>query len=582
MCGIYIEASKKKETINLSRCIKILDQLKKRGPDWFFYKKIKNIFLGQTVLSMSGEKKKNILNHVSRSGRFFLLFNGEIYNYKYLEKKYSLNLRHNFSDTQVLVNLFDKIDIKKILSELDGMFAFVVYDKLKKKIFFSRDLQGEKTLYFYEDNEIFAISSEASSFINEGFDQQVDKSSLQNYFNSRHFLQLRNTSFEKIKNILPGETFEFDFKNFKKKKINKENISKYISEKAYFDNRKKTENDLTLELESLLKKNLQEMIPVGRKYCSILSGGIDSTIISKMIENISEPSFFISLNHIGKDKISNQINKFQKFFKKDIKLIHVSLDKYYYNLKKSLKINASPINSHDFPGKLILAEEVKKRGCKAIFGGDGADELFGGYNTYSEKIKNYRVNNSDYSKYIKSKIKFSRISELPFKNKLDTLWKNSEKAYQFLKKDEKNRQSMMLMDTAIQLSSVGLRGTDLMFMSNAIEPRSVFLRKDIIKFALNLPLEFKIDLSGKKEFKTKILLKKIFTKYFPKELIFQKQGFSGFPNETIKFLENPKDYIANQIVKPKKIFENLRGFKKTDQWKLINIEHFYREVIKEI
>ena len=381
---------------------------------------------------------------------------------------------------------------------------------------------------------------------------------------------------------MPGETFELDLKNFKKKKIYKENISKYISENDYFDNRKKTEEDLTFELENLLKRNLQEMIPENRKYCSIISGGIDSTIISKMIENIAEPSFFISLNHTGKDKISNHIDKFQKFFKKDIKLINVSLEKYYYNLKNSLKINASPINSHDFPGKLILAKEVKKRGCKAIFGGDGADELFGGYNTYSEKIYNYKINNSEYSKYIKNNIKLTSASELSFKNNLAVLWDNSQKAYQFLNKDEKSRQSMMLMDTAVQLSSVGLRGTDLMFMSNAIEPRSVFLRKEIIKFALNLPLEFKIDLSGKKEFKTKILLKKIFKKYFPKKLIYKKQGFSGFPNETMKFLNEPKDFIINKIVKPKYILKNLKKLKKADQWKLVNLEHFYREVFNQI
>ena len=120
----------------------------------------------------------------------------------------------------------------------------------------------------------------------------------------------------------------------------------------------------------------------------------------------------------------------------------------------------------------------------------------------------------------------------------------------------------MLIDTALQLSSVGLRGTDLMFMSNAIEPRSVFLRKEIIKFALNLPLKFKIDFTGKKEFRSKILLKKLFIKYFPKNLIFKKQGFSGFPNETKKFLGNTEDFFINQIVKPKGILRNFSKLKK--------------------
>ncbi|MDC1130515.1 asparagine synthase-related protein [Pelagibacteraceae bacterium] len=578
MCGIYTEVFKSGE-INFPKCLNILGGLKKRGPDWSFYKAINNIFFGQTVLSMAGKKEKNISNHISRSGRFFLLFNGEIYNYKFLEKKYSLNLKKNFSDTQVLVNLFDKKDIKEIIDELDGMYAFIIYDKIKKKIFFTRDTQGEKTLYFYEDSEKFAISSEASSFINTGFNQQVDKSGLQSYLNSRHFLQLRNTCYKKIKNILPGETIELNLNNFKKKIINTKDISEYISEKTYLENKKKTVDELAAELERLLEKNLTEMIPKGRKYCSILSGGIDSTLVSKMLENISKPEFFISLNHLGKDKISNQINKFQKFFKHDINLINVTLENYYHNLKDSLKICSSPINSHDFPGKLIIAREVKNKGCKAIFGGDGADELFGGYSTYFANIKNYKLNNSEYSRFIKNKIKLSIKGELYFKNKLEFLWSNYTKAYQFLGKDEMSRQTMMLLDTALQLSSVGMRGTDLMFMSSAIEPRSVFLRKDIIKFALNLPLKFKVDLTGKEKIRSKILLKKIFIKYFPKEFIFKKQGFSGFPNETKKFLGKPKNFFINQIIKPKNILKSFNKLKKTDQWKLINLEHFYRGII---
>ena len=323
------------------------------------------------------------------------------------------------------------------------------------------------------------------------------------------------------------------------------------------------------------------MVPVDRKYCSIISGGIDSTIISKLLENIADPSFFISLNHVGKDNISNQINKFQKFFKKEIKVVNVSLDKYYFYLKKSLKICSSPINSHDFPGKLIMANEVKKRNCKAIFGGDAADELFGGYSTYSANIKNYNSNSSDYSRYIKNKIKLTSVNELRFKNKLSVIWKNSQKAYQFLRKDERSRQAMMLIDTALQISSVGMRGTDLMFMSKAVEPRSVFLRSDIIKFALNLPLEFKMDLSGKKEFQSKILLKKIFVKFFPKRLIFKKQGFSGFPNETIKFLKQPKDFSINQMIKTKNKTKIFNFLNKSKKWKFINLEHFSREVLNK-
>ena len=79
---------------------------------------------------------------------------------------------------------------------------------------------------------------------------------------------------------------------------------------------------------------------------------------------------------------------------------------FIIKFNKSLQICSSPINSHDFPGKLILAEAIKNQ-TKAIFGGDGADELFGGYETYIQSIKDPQINYSNYTKFINSKITFS-------------------------------------------------------------------------------------------------------------------------------------------------------------------------------
>ena len=75
-------------------------------------------------------------------------------------------------------------------------------------------------------------------------------------------------------------------------------------------------------------------------------------------------------------------------------------------------------------------------------------------------------------------------------------WKKCLKVYSFIKnKKDRNRLAMMLMDSTVQLSSVGLRGCDLMSMYHSVETRSVFLRKEIVKFALNLPLKYKINLN---------------------------------------------------------------------------------------
>ncbi len=581
MCGIFTAIYKKGKNLDINSCLESLEKLKKRGPDWSFYKKKEKIFFGQTVLSMSGRKKIDINSHYSKSKRYFILFNGEIYNYKHLKNKYCSYISDQCSDTEVLVNLFDKLPIDKILNEIDGMYAFLLFDNYRNTITFSRDVQGEKSLYFYEDKEKILISSDSSSFLHRNCEVKLDNISLQNYFNSRHYLQLRETSFQKVKNILPGETIEIDLKNFKKK-IKKKNLFSLIKEKSYLENKKSNIEELSNHLENLLIKNLKQMSPIKRKYCSILSGGIDSTLISKILDKHSNPEFFLTINHLGKDKISNQVNKFKKHFKKKIKIIDVDLNQYYKKLKLSLRVFSSPVASHDFPGKLILSEEAKKNGCKAIFGGDGADELFGGYKTYVNPIKNYKTNTSQYSRYIRSSVKLSKKKNNVFREKLQNYWDKCLSAYSFLEKEEKYRQAMMLIDTSLQLSSVGLRGNDMMFMNNSIESRSVFLRKDIINFALNLPIENKIDLNSKKKFRNKVILKKIFLKYFPKKFIFDKQGFSGFPNETIKFLGKPENFYIKNILKSNGTINDFNDLDYETKWKILNLEHFYREFSSEL
>ena len=194
-----------------------------------------------------------------------------------------------------------------------------------------------------------------------------------------------------------------------------------------------------------------------------------------------------------------KLKNFEKYLNKNISQYKIYKKDYYNYLIKALNICNSPVHSHSFVGQLIISGKINKNDCRALFGGEGADELFGGYETYRQNIQDLNINNSNYTKLLEPKLFSSNNREFNyFKETMNTNWKKSLKSYAFLEnKDQQYRLAMMLMDSIIQLTSNGLRGCDLMSMNYSVESRSVFLRKDIVKFALNLPLKFKINLKQK-------------------------------------------------------------------------------------
>ena len=317
MCGIFLVIPKNNKPININKCKKSLLKLKQRGPDYSFYKIINNIFFGQTILSLTGNNKPKIQNHYSNSKNSLILFNGEIYNYKLLAKKYNFEMNEKITDTEILINLFEKKK-SNFLNELDGMYAFVAYDQIKKKIFIARDPQGEKSLFLFQNDNYIILSSEVNPIIEFLNNLSLEDEILKTYFYTRHFMQFEKTIYKNLSNIEQGQLIEINTLNYKTKKIEEFSLQELIKEQDYnFYNRQK-ENDLVNELDFLIKKNLKEMVPSKRNFATIVSGGVDSTLVSLYLNKISDPKYLISLNHIGKDKISDNIKIFQKYFNKKI------------------------------------------------------------------------------------------------------------------------------------------------------------------------------------------------------------------------------------------------------------------------
>lgn len=174
-----------------------------------------------------------------------------------------------------------------------------------------------------------------------------------------------------------------------------------------------------------------------------------------------------------------------------------------------------------------------------LFGGEGGDEFFGGYDAYlMDPPVGGRFSPSPYLSHETPEVEFISDDPRQLQADLEAAWADSLDAYAFVG-DERERTllAMMYGDAAYQLPAVGLRGADLMSMIWSLETRSVLLRRPIVTFALNLPPSAKINPTAPDpNRRTKRLLKELFLRYYPASLLVGKQGFAGFPNESAAYL----------------------------------------------
>ena len=346
--------------------------------------------------------------------------------------------------------------------------------------------------------------------------------------------------------------------------INKKNYNKYKNMKL---------DHISREFEKLIKKKLNLMKP-GINYGSILSGGIDSSLISYFLQKDKKHKLNICLTHGKKDIPANKVlsKEFQNSINYNkLELINVSNFDYFRNLEETYKKFLYPLSSHDLPGRNLISKVFKKKKLRVIFNGDGADELFGGYEIY----KNINWNTSK----VKILSPYSLINSKnsnQYKNTYSLFKKAYKKYKSFLGHKEALMQSNLFIDYFVQCVGVHNVSNDVIIGENSIESRSPFLNKDIIKFALNLPIKFKINIKSKNEiYVLKPILKRIFIHKFGIKLYSKKQGFPGHPNETFNFL-NKKD--KKLILSSKKNKYSYNDLNKTQKWKILNI-FFYKKFL---
>ena len=386
MCGFLGEFSEELSGIEDFR--KILQSSSKRGPDqqaiWTDDQVIRIGFNRLSILDVSENGKQPI---ISPSGRFVLVINGEIYNYRQLRNKYGIpeSALRSTSDSAVVSFLLDQLPVEKLVAELNGMFAIAIYDRETRKLILARDFAGIKPLYYGMRNNTVVFASQFDQvFRHPAFSSalQVDVNCLYDYV-ALGYMHAPGTVFQNIFQCQPGEIIQFDTPHA--------TVSKKFCVFPQNNAGKAGETDsdtighLNDVLNQVVKDQLVADVPVGL----FLSGGIDSPLIAayakKFKSDITAYTIGVSDSHLDE---SEQASVYAKSINVQHKIIH-------FEENELLKFNDEHFNSLNVPFgdysslPTYLVTQIARQNNTVMLSGDGGDELFWGYPRFLNVVNHF-------------------------------------------------------------------------------------------------------------------------------------------------------------------------------------------------
>jgi len=548
MCGIV--GTNCKPNVDF---LKITNIMKSRGPDNTSTKQINENMFGHTRLSIVDLDSE--ANQPMIFEDILIVFNGEIYNYD--ELKISEKLKCiTTSDTEVLIRLYQKYDID-FLHLLNGAFSFCIYDIKKDRYFCARDRYGKKPFYYYLKDNKFIFSSMIKPIINIlGFTPKLNKVALSQYL--QYFVPLTPNTFYTDINKLDSASYLL-YEN------NKLSIKKYYKIKTY---KKIDDEGIALKhIEDILFNSVEQRLKSDVEVGTLLSGGIDSSLISTIYSQITNHKInTFSVGYKTHTKYSEL--PYAKIVANNIKSNHTALeigqDEYINSLEDVFENLEEP---HADPASIplyLLTKEINNQGIKTVLSGEGSDELFLGYDNYAKFLKYYKFSNSldidqtnflneiisslggnKEAEYLRRVVKKENIY-----NSFGEIYTSSQRKKLLQKvatfKQESSKKDpvdwMSYIDTKIWLGEALLSKVDKMSMSNSVETRNPFLDFRLVDTAFSIQSKLKVGNTNK------YLLKKVASKYIPKEIIHrQKKGFNSPFNEWL-FLEY-KEKLLEDIMK---------------------------------
>ena len=580
MCGFVGYINKEKDKNDNIK--KMADLIAHRGPDSEGYYCDENIALGfrrLSIIDLNGGSQPIYSADKSK----VIVFNGEIYNYQSLRKDltkkgYKFKTK---TDTEVILHGYEEYK-EKILDKLRGMFAFAIYDKKKKQLFAARDFYGIKPFYYTKMDNTFIFGSEIKSFlIHPHFKKELNSKMLE-YYLTFQYSAGRETFFKNVYKLMPGHYLKY--------KDGKLTIKKYYEIKFEEDNTKTYEewkNGVKEKLQDSVKAHKISDVEVG----SFLSSGVDSSYIAATSD--VDKTFTVGFDNKKYSEISYAEDLSKKIKTKNINKT-ISKEEYFKNLPNILYYMDEPLAD---PSAIALyfVTKIASENVKVSLSGEGADEIFGGYNIYQEplvaswyykipypirfcigKVASIFPKKRGFNFLVRRGIKLEdRFVGNAFifnkheikgilKGKLKTKgFTDLTKPYYDKVSEKDDITKMQYIDFNFWLIGDILLKADKMSMANSLEVRVPFLDRPLIDYASALPTDFKTD-----KYTTKKIFRDIASEVLEDKVSSKKK--LGFPvpiREWIKEEETYKQIEAlfnkdNKFFKTKKIVKLLEDHKK--------------------
>lgn len=616
MCGIagFWDRKKNHDFENIIR--RMTNTIEHRGPDdeGFWIDGQLGVALGHRRLSIIDLSPNGHQPMISHTGRYVIVYNGEIYNYRDLTKQlkaHPIGKNISFkgsSDTEVILACIECYGLKEAIQSFVGMFALAVYDKKLKKIHLVRDRMGEKPLYYGLVNDTFVFGSELKAIRSyPGFCNAVDRGALALYF-KHNYIPSPFSIYQNIYKLRPGTILTVD-----------ETLERLPEPEAYWSVSEVALRGLesplpdspeTLsKLEELLMQSIRGQMISDVPLGAFLSGGIDSSLVVALMQaqsDIPVKTFTIGFTEKGYNE-AEEAKRVAQQLRTDHTELYITPNEAMEVIPRLPEIYDEPFSdSSQIP--TFLVSRLTRQRVTVSLSGDGGDELFGGYNRYfqTQKIwskidwmpysmrralarfmKVVPVGTWDKLYYLPSLLlppkyrlrlfgdKVHKLSGLIGSHTIQgiydgciTHWSNAEelvvgaqKPHTILDEDyashgiKDNRYLMMYLDAITYLPDDILVKVDRAAMGVSLETRVPFLDHRVVEYSWQLPLSMKF-----RDGKGKWALREILYKYVPKELIERpKMGF-GVPIGD--WMRGPLREWVEELLSEKRL--NEEGFLKTD------------------